>query len=172
MRGITQTIRHGMNTTKRQSKEDRMMLRERKVTRVFMSILVTFMCIYAPALALIYILQFWLTFSCDTRHSFRDLVFLLISAGSAANPIICIVKLSTIKKSIWAVIKCKARNVYSLSTSDANVSQAKKNLPKEQNILVLSRSPKQSVGIGNGGCTSEGLHVSKGELCQTKELDF
>ena len=167
MRGITKTVRHGMNTTKKQSKEDRMMLRERKVTRVFMSILVTFMCIYAPALVLIYILQFWLSFSCDTRHIFRDLVFLLISAGSAANPIVCIVKLSTIKESIRAVIKCKKRNVYTLSTSDANESQAKKNIPKEQNILVLKCSARQSVGIENGGCTLEGPVVKKNDISPT-----
>ena len=79
-------------------------LRENKVTKVFMSMLLAFLSVYFPTFIFIYLLQFCLSCPCSTRHVFRDLVFLLVSAGSATNPIVCIMKMPVLRQSIYAIL--------------------------------------------------------------------
>lgn len=109
------------------NKEDRAVLREKKVTSAFMALLFSFMGIYLPTFILINLLQFCLTCSCKSRHVFRDLVFLLVSAASATNPIVCLSKMPVLRKSLSAVVKCKRRSAVSQSSSEMqNVPQVGK----------------------------------------------
>ena len=92
-------------------KEDRAVLREKKVTNVFKTLLLTFIGIYLPIFVATNILQFCLSCHCTTRHVLRDMAFLLVSSASAVNPIVCLLKMSVIRKSLWAVIKCKTQDL-------------------------------------------------------------
>ena len=90
-------------------KPDRHFLRERKVTKVFFSLLITFLCINIPAMAFLYFLEFCLSCPCDTRHVFRDLVLCLISTASATNPVICLLKLPVMRATVFTILKCGRR---------------------------------------------------------------
>lgn len=103
-----------------QAKKTRHFAQERKITRVFLTMLSTFLCTYFPALILVYILQFCLSCSCDFRHILRDIVFVLVPSSSGLNPLICILKLPYIKEAVIAIFKFRRRTVYSFSNSNFN----------------------------------------------------
>lgn len=108
-------------------KKDRAVLREKKVTSVFMSLLFAYIGVYFPTFILINLLQFCLSCSCPTRHVFRDLVFLFVSAASATNPIICLLKMPVLRKSLIAIAKCKDRRLSSQSSHDSAMKQIPEN---------------------------------------------
>eukprot|EP00112_Aurelia_sp_Birch-Aquarium-sp1_P017189 Seg397.2 transcript_id=Seg397.2/GoldUCD/mRNA.D3Y31 product="hypothetical protein" protein_id=Seg397.2/GoldUCD/D3Y31 len=103
-----------------QAKKTRHFAQERKITRVFLTMLSTFLCTYFPALILVYILQFCISCSCDFRHILRDIVFVLVPSSSGLNPLICILKLPYIKEAVIAIFKFRRRTVYSFSNSNFN----------------------------------------------------
>ncbi|XP_057304030.1 melanocortin receptor 5-like [Hydractinia symbiolongicarpus] len=77
---------------------DRCMV-ERKVTRVFITILAIFIATYIPATIMIYILQYCKTCDCTFRHYLRDLQFLLISLNSCLNPFIYLLRFQPFQES-------------------------------------------------------------------------
>ena len=101
-----------------QAKKTRHFVQERKITRVFLTMLATFLCTYFPALILVYILQFCLSCTCDFRHVLRDIVFVLVPSSSGLNPLICILKLPYIKEAVVAIFNFRRRTVYSFSNSN------------------------------------------------------
>ena len=101
-----------------QAKKTRHFVQERKITRVFLTMLATFLCTYFPALILVYILQFCLSCTCDFRHILRDIVFVLVPSSSGLNPLICILKLPYIKEAVVAIFNVRRRTVYSFSNSN------------------------------------------------------
>ena len=101
-------------------KKNKNILREKKVTKAFVTILVTAVCTYAPSVIFIYILQFCLSCSCESRHVLRDLAYLLVSASSATNPIVCIVRLSSIRRAIRGSFSCRRLNDMHGFSSDSN----------------------------------------------------
>ena len=110
MHETRKSMRAGTNLTPKTKKSDRAILRENKVTKVFMAMLLAFLCVYFPTTVFSYTLQFCMSCSCDVRHVLRDLAFLLVSAASATNPVICLWKMPTIRKSIYAILKCRKKN--------------------------------------------------------------
>ena len=96
--------------------------RERKITAVFMVILIAYICVYLPTALCIYILQFCMSCSCNVRHVFRDASFLLVSASSATNPVICLAKMPVIRKSLLAII---GRKEQASDTSFLNMTNSK-----------------------------------------------
>ena len=83
--------------------------REKKVTEVFFSLLITYIGIYLPALVLINLLKFCSPCHCNIIHVSRDVAFLLISAASATNPMVCLLKMPIIRKSLMEIVKCRRR---------------------------------------------------------------
>ena len=76
------------------------LLIERKVTQTLLLILIMFVSSMLPATVMIYVLQFCETCPCNWRHVLRDIVFLSFPLCSAVNPIICLMRLRTIKTSL------------------------------------------------------------------------
>ncbi|XP_065057863.1 5-hydroxytryptamine receptor 2A-like [Rhopilema esculentum] len=115
------------------SKPDRHFLRERKVTKVFLSLLITFLCINIPAMAFLYFLEFCLSCPCDTRHVFRDLVLCLISTASATNPVICLLRLPVMRATVFTLLKCGRRlplNDSSIQSGDQRRAMQLEGVPK------------------------------------------
>ena len=93
-------------------------LKENQVTNVFMWMLLAFLCVYLPTLICSYLLQFSLSSPCSIRHVLRDFVFLCVSAGSASNSIVCLVKMPIIRKSLCAIVKREDQSTQSSSSED------------------------------------------------------
>ena len=102
-----------------QNNEDlRKIKTEKKVTRAFLYILGLFICSYAPAILMIYILQFCTQCNCTLRHVFRDLQFVFVSANSAMNPFVCGIRLEAFRNSIKSIIFChKKKSKYEITMS-------------------------------------------------------
>ena len=97
---------------------------EKKVTRAFLYILGLFIASYAPAIIMIYLLQFCTSCSCDVRHVLRDMQFLFVSANSAMNPFVCGIRLQAFRHSILAVILCKKKKTqHEFNTSELHLRQ-------------------------------------------------
>ena len=79
---------------------------EKKVTRAFLIILLLFICSYAPAIIMVYILQFCEQCNCTFRHVLRDLQFLIVLSNSAMNPFVCAIRLQNFRESILVLLKC------------------------------------------------------------------
>lgn len=58
---------------------------ERKVTKMFLVVLVALLCCYGPSTVLIYAMSFCESCSCTTLHWFRDLQFLFAIMNSSVN---------------------------------------------------------------------------------------
>ena len=100
-------------------KQSKIVMRERRLTSVFLTMLVTFLSSYFPALVSAYFLQLCLSCSCDTRHVFRDIAFLMLPTGSALNAVICILKMSSIKEAVKIIFRLKRSYFYSFNSSQA-----------------------------------------------------
>ena len=119
MRRTTKTLRETGETTPNQAKANRATMRENRVTKVFMSMLFAYLCIYLPTVICSFFLQFCLSCSCSIRHVFRDMVFVLVSAGSATNPIVCFLKMKVIRQSLYVIVtKRRPPNMEASSSVD------------------------------------------------------
>ena len=58
---------------------------ERKVTKMFLVVLVALLCCYGPSTVFIYAMSFCESCSCTTLHWFRDLQFLFAIMNSSVN---------------------------------------------------------------------------------------
>ena len=75
-------------------------LRQKKVTRVFLVVIVVFVICTAPAVIFIYIINFCETCPCLAIHVMRDLQLLFVLSTSAINPFICTLRLPTFRMSL------------------------------------------------------------------------
>ena len=83
MRVISRTI---SSETKMQ--EFKRTSQQKRVTRVFLWILLLFLACYIPAAIVVYILQFCTTCNCESIHILRDTGFYLITVNSCVNPFV------------------------------------------------------------------------------------
>jgi preprotein translocase subunit SecG len=58
---------------------------ERKITKMFLVVLVAMLSCYGPSTVLIYVMSFCETCQCNTLHWFRDLQFLFVIMNSSVN---------------------------------------------------------------------------------------
>ncbi|XP_066929809.1 adenosine receptor A2a-like [Clytia hemisphaerica] len=77
---------------------------ERRVTRVFLTVLIVFLCTYCPATIMIYLLQSFPSWDCTTRHWIRDLVIFFITINSSVNPFVYTIRLKTFQTSLRLVL--------------------------------------------------------------------
>ena len=84
---------------------------EKKITRIFLILLICFVAIYFPAVVMVFVLYFWKSSDCVTRHVLRDLQSVLISFNSCINPFIYIVRLKAFQLSIKRILPCFSRSV-------------------------------------------------------------
>ena len=98
---------------------------ERKVTRVFLTILVLFSICYIPVIIMIYILQFCPECNCVFRHVLRDFQFLLAISNSTVNPFVCTIRLKPFRQALTALLKIgKGHKMQRYDQSHTNESSA------------------------------------------------
>nr|QBL02587.1 biogenic amine-like GPCR [Tripedalia cystophora] len=73
---------------------------EKKVTRAFLWILGCFIASYTPAIIMIYILETCTHCDCTLWHCLRDATFLIVSANSGMNPLVCAFRLKVFRRSV------------------------------------------------------------------------
>ena len=61
---------------------------QERVTRIFLWILILFLCCYTPGTIIVYILQFCTKCDCEFIHIMRDIAFYLITVNSCMNPFV------------------------------------------------------------------------------------
>ena len=131
MRNTINTL-GGTAEASKTSRGYRATVRENKVTKTFMAMLIAFMSVYFPTLIFIYLLQFCLSCPCSVRHVFRDLAFLLVSAGSATNPIVCFLKMPVIRQSLYAIVT--QRDISTVTSTSADTTN---NVVENQGAFVV-----------------------------------
>ena len=103
---------------------------EKRITRTYMIVLIWFIILYLPGVVMVFVLYFWKTSDCVTRHVLRDMQSILISFNSCINPIIYIARLKTFKESVRRLFT--ANRVAPLPTSEneatTNQGTARSNL--------------------------------------------
>ena len=77
----------------------------RKLTRVFLTILISFMACYAPVIIITYILKLCLQCSCVLRHVLRDMQYIFCVANAAVNPFVCTIQLTPFRKALTAIFR-------------------------------------------------------------------
>ena len=100
-------------------------LRQKKVTRVFLIVIVLFFICTVPAEVSIYVIKFCSVCSCTLIHVLRDLQLLFVLSTSAMNPFLCTLRLPTFKLSlyrlagqIWSHRCCKGKRNSSNTTPE------------------------------------------------------
>ena len=80
---------------------------DKRVTKLFLTILIVFFACYTPAIIMMYIIKFCLECNCVGRHIIRDLQFLFIIANSAVNPFLCTIRLKPFRNALASVFRIK-----------------------------------------------------------------
>ena len=128
-------LRRLQNSSSRdQNDEIRKTTTEKKVTRAFLFILGLFICSFLPALIMIYIIQFCNNCGCTFRHVLRDLQIVLVCANSAMNPFVCTIRLGPFRRSILAIVTCKA-------------------FGRGRNAAATTGSSREMIGVDNLGAS-------------------
>ena len=140
--------------------ERRRIATEQRITRVFLAMLATFLSSNLPAIVFTYILQFCLSCSCDLRHVFRDIVFLLLPTASGLNALICILKMPNVRQAVKEILRCNRKNLYKFNSTDIGEisrGQSAKERYKERDSKLLSRSDERHIWNGNPNPAECGL---------------
>ena len=80
---------------------------DKRVTKLFLTILVMFFACYTPAIVMMYVIKFCLQCNCIGRHVIRDLQILFIIANSAVNPFLCTIRLKPFRNALASVFRIK-----------------------------------------------------------------
>ncbi|XP_046845765.1 galanin receptor 2a-like [Xenia sp. Carnegie-2017] len=80
---------------------------ERKVTKMFLCVLVALLCCYGPSTIFIYIMSFCESCDCTTLHWFRDLQFLFVIANSSVNFFCYALRSRRFRNAFWYIFRMK-----------------------------------------------------------------
>ncbi|XP_057305315.1 uncharacterized protein LOC130642243 [Hydractinia symbiolongicarpus] len=107
LRVQTRNMKKQLRTTSTAAEEFllKRLIMEKKVTRVFIIVLVLFIVTYVPATIMIYILQYCPDCDCTFRHYLRDLEFLLIAFNSCMNPFVYTMRFKPFRQSIGCIYR-------------------------------------------------------------------
>ena len=98
---------------------------QQRVTRIFLWILILFLCCYTPGTIIVYILQFCTKCDCEFIHIMRDIAFYLITVNSCMNPFVYAFKNKHYKyalRKIWRRTRAKlTQNEF--TTAKGNIRQ-------------------------------------------------
>lgn len=145
-------------------------LRQKKVTRVLLVVIILFVICTAPAVVFIYILNFCENCPCLAIHVMRDLQLLFVLSTSAINPFICTLRLPTFRMSVKRLFKGLG-DCLSLS---ADKSSAKESTELAENGPSPSVTRQRRTGVC-AAIYSNGLHaetVSVRSSNSASVLDF
>ena len=135
----TQQMKRITTTKTSESKffEVRRTSQQKRVTRVFLWILILFLVCYIPAVIIAYILRFCKTCNCEFTHILRDFNIHLLLLNSCMNPFVHASKNKHYRRTfgeLWTRCRKKLSMLWSLITSRNNVTS-----PTEENIEMENR---------------------------------
>lgn len=81
---------------------------DRRVTKLFLTMLIMFFVCYTPAIVFMYMIKFCTNCDCTLRHVVRDLQFLFICSNSAINPFLCTIRLKPFRNALSAIFHIKS----------------------------------------------------------------
>lgn len=84
---------------------------DRRVTKLFSTMLVMFFVCYTPAIICMYLIKFCTNCDCTFRHVIRDLQFLFICSNSAINPFLCTIRLKPFRDALSMIFHVKTQFV-------------------------------------------------------------
>ena len=128
LRAQTQRMKEITRTTTAETKilEVKRTFQQKRVTRVFLWILLLFLVCYIPGAIIVYTLQFCTICSCESIHVMRDVSFYLLTVNSCMNPFVYAFKNKHYRHAIMALWTHSKKNIYiqtSLRTSRQNTSR-------------------------------------------------
>ena len=82
---------------------------ERKLTRMFLVVLVAFLCCYGPSTVFIYAMSFCESCSCETFHWFRDLQFLFAIMNSSVNFYCYALRSTRFRRAFVSILRVRRR---------------------------------------------------------------
>ena len=115
LRSYTQELQKTMPHLSPDDKLRRLLI-EKKVTRTFLVILLTYVVTYLPAVVLIYVIFFCRVCTCDFIHTIRDAQFLLVASNRCVNAFVFTWRLKDFKRSIKIIFAGR----YKASSDAAN----------------------------------------------------
>ena len=83
---------------------------EKRITQVFLLMLLLFVCCYSPSCAMIYVMNLCTSCSCYTIHWLRDLQFLFVLLSSALNPFVYAWRIPPFRKAFWSLLLFRTLN--------------------------------------------------------------
>ena len=112
MKEITRTT-----TAETKNLEVRRSFQQKRVTRIFLWILLLFLVCYIPGAIIVYTLQFCTICSCEYIHVMRDVTFYLLTVNSCMNPFVYAFKNKHYRHAIMALLWTHSRKKISTQTS-------------------------------------------------------
>lgn len=91
-------------------------LREERITKVFLVMLVLFFCCYSPSCAMIYVMNFCKSCSCYTIHWLRDLQFLFVLLSSSLNPFVYAWRIPPFRKAFMNLLRVREKQIIGFAT--------------------------------------------------------
>lgn len=87
--------------------QKKLVLREKRITKTFVFVLIAFIICYLPSCIMIYVMNFCTTCSCVVIHWLRDGQFLLVLVNSLINPVIYAWRLPSFRRAFVALVKAR-----------------------------------------------------------------
>ena len=115
MKDITKTT-----TNEKSMLEMKRKFQQKRVTRVFLWVLILFLACYFPGAIVVYVLQLCTECTCEVIHITRDIAFYLITINSCMNPFVYAFKNKYYKQAayeIWTRSRIKLSSQTSIASS-------------------------------------------------------
>ena len=115
MKDITKTT-----TNEKSMLEMKRKFQQKRVTRVFLWVLILFLACYFPGAIVVYVLQLCTECTCEVIHITRDIAFYLITINSCMNPFVYAFKNKHYKQAayeIWTRSRIKLSSQTSIASS-------------------------------------------------------
>ncbi len=122
-------------------------LRQKKVTRVFLVVIILFLACTAPAEIFIYIINFCSKCPCTLIHTLQDLQPLFVMSTGAINPFVCTLRLPAFRSSLCQILHrigaCLRFSKHPHPNKEASSFTTPSSILALQNIVVAVESDSE-----------------------------
>ena len=118
LRAESQQMKEITRTTTSETKmlEAKRTYQQKRITRVFLWVLLLFLACYSPGTIVVYILQFCKTCSCKSIHIMRDVSFYILTVNSCMNPFVYAFKNKHYRHAFLELWTRSRKKIYTLTS--------------------------------------------------------